>query len=104
MILGKTKTCSMPANHFGPIPGIEVGMCWRFRIQVNYLYHYYLLYLLYYCLKFSGLTNFHETEVIFQFLAISPQESDGPESNLRSDEWRESRAARLALPSNQPLT
>lgn len=34
---GKTKTCAMPANHFGPIPGIEVGMCWRFRIQVNYL-------------------------------------------------------------------
>ncbi|XP_048006035.1 E3 ubiquitin-protein ligase UHRF1-like [Leguminivora glycinivorella] len=33
--VGKTKTCSMPANHFGPIPGIEVGMCWRFRIQLS---------------------------------------------------------------------
>ncbi|KAM3968509.1 E3 ubiquitin-protein ligase UHRF1 [Aphomia sociella] len=32
---GKTKTCAMPANHFGPIPGIEVGMCWRFRIQLS---------------------------------------------------------------------
>lgn len=25
----------MPANHFGPIPGIEVGMAWRFRIQLS---------------------------------------------------------------------
>ncbi|XP_073950182.1 E3 ubiquitin-protein ligase UHRF1-like isoform X2 [Choristoneura fumiferana] len=33
--VGKTKTCSMPPNHFGPIPGIEVGMCWRFRIQLS---------------------------------------------------------------------
>ncbi|KAG6459380.1 hypothetical protein O3G_MSEX011347 [Manduca sexta] len=33
--VGKTKTCAMPANHFGPIPGIEVGMCWRFRIQLS---------------------------------------------------------------------
>ncbi|CAG9782394.1 unnamed protein product [Diatraea saccharalis] len=32
---GKTKTCAMPPNHFGPIPGIEVGMCWRFRIQLS---------------------------------------------------------------------
>ncbi|KAH9643541.1 hypothetical protein HF086_016748 [Spodoptera exigua] len=33
--VGKTKTCAMPPNHFGPIPGIEVGMCWRFRIQLS---------------------------------------------------------------------
>ncbi|XP_032527455.2 E3 ubiquitin-protein ligase UHRF1-like [Danaus plexippus] len=33
--VGKTKTCPMPLNHFGPIPGIEVGMCWRFRIQLS---------------------------------------------------------------------
>lgn len=33
--VGKTKTCAMPSNHFGPIPGIEVGMCWRFRIQLS---------------------------------------------------------------------
>ncbi|CAF4744509.1 unnamed protein product [Pieris macdunnoughi] len=33
--VGKTRTCAMPANHFGPIPGIEVGMCWRFRIQLS---------------------------------------------------------------------
>ncbi|XP_050683115.1 E3 ubiquitin-protein ligase UHRF1-like isoform X2 [Leptidea sinapis] len=33
--VGKTKTCAMPANHFGPIPGVEVGMCWRYRIQVS---------------------------------------------------------------------
>ncbi|XP_075990910.1 E3 ubiquitin-protein ligase UHRF1-like [Anticarsia gemmatalis] len=33
--VGKTKTCAMPPNHFGPIPGIEVGACWRFRIQLS---------------------------------------------------------------------
>lgn len=33
--VGKTKTCAMPPNHFGPIPGIEVGMTWRFRIQLS---------------------------------------------------------------------
>ncbi|XP_072931393.1 E3 ubiquitin-protein ligase UHRF1-like [Epargyreus clarus] len=33
--VGKTKTCAMPPNHFGPIPGIEVGMRWRFRIQLS---------------------------------------------------------------------
>ncbi|XP_026756776.2 E3 ubiquitin-protein ligase UHRF1-like [Galleria mellonella] len=33
--VGKTKTCTMPANHFGPIPGVDVGMCWRFRIQLS---------------------------------------------------------------------
>lgn len=33
--VGKTKTCSMPSNHFGPIPGIEVGMMWKFRIQLS---------------------------------------------------------------------
>ncbi|GBP16159.1 E3 ubiquitin-protein ligase UHRF1 [Eumeta japonica] len=33
--VGKTKTCPMPPNHFGPIPGIEVGMTWRFRIQLS---------------------------------------------------------------------
>ena len=33
---GRTKTCTIvPKNHFGPIPGIDVGMCWKFRIQVS---------------------------------------------------------------------
>ncbi|XP_068626889.1 E3 ubiquitin-protein ligase UHRF1-like [Battus philenor] len=33
--VGKTKTCAMPLNHFGAIPGVEVGMRWRFRIQLS---------------------------------------------------------------------
>lgn len=34
--VGRTKICSLvPSNHRGPIPGIEVGMCWIFRVQVN---------------------------------------------------------------------
>lgn len=34
--VGRTKICSLvPSNHRGPIPGIEVGMCWMFRLQVS---------------------------------------------------------------------
>jgi E3 ubiquitin-protein ligase UHRF1 len=33
---GRTKSCSkVPANYFGAIPGIEVGMSWKYRIQVT---------------------------------------------------------------------
>ncbi|KAG1659087.1 E3 ubiquitin-protein ligase UHRF1 [Nymphon striatum] len=33
---GRTKRCTIvPENHFGPIPGIEVGSCWKFRMQVG---------------------------------------------------------------------
>jgi E3 ubiquitin-protein ligase UHRF1 len=31
----RTKTCTViPKNHFSSIPDIDVGMCWKFRIQV----------------------------------------------------------------------
>lgn len=34
--VGRTKICSIvPSSHRGPIPGIEVGMCWLFRLQVG---------------------------------------------------------------------
>ncbi|XP_025424054.1 E3 ubiquitin-protein ligase UHRF1-like [Sipha flava] len=34
--VGRTKTCNkVPANHFGPIPGVEVGTTWLFRVQVS---------------------------------------------------------------------
>ena len=33
---GRSKTCTkVPPNHFGPIPGVEVGMCWKYRIQIS---------------------------------------------------------------------
>ena len=33
---GKTKTnTSIPKNHYGPIPGVEVGMSWEYRIQCS---------------------------------------------------------------------
>lgn len=33
--VARTKECKIvPSNHFGPIPGIEVGTCWLFRVQV----------------------------------------------------------------------
>jgi len=33
---GRTKECTIvPKDHFGPIPGIEVGMCWQYRLQVS---------------------------------------------------------------------
>ncbi|RZF35109.1 hypothetical protein LSTR_LSTR009415 [Laodelphax striatellus] len=34
--VGRTKVCTIvPSNHFGPVPGVEVGTCWKFRIQVS---------------------------------------------------------------------
>jgi len=37
--VGRQKVCSVvPPNHFGPIPGIEVGTLWKFRKQVNNKY------------------------------------------------------------------
>jgi len=32
---GRQKVCKMDANHFGPIPGVEVGMNWLFRITAS---------------------------------------------------------------------
>jgi E3 ubiquitin-protein ligase UHRF1 len=33
---GRNKTCTVvDKNHFGPIPGIEVGMSWMFRMQIS---------------------------------------------------------------------
>lgn len=33
--VGRTKVCTIvPQNHFGPIPGVEVGTLWKFRLQV----------------------------------------------------------------------
>ena len=32
---GRSKECTkVDKNHFGPIPGIEVGMSWMFRMQI----------------------------------------------------------------------
>ncbi|XP_050422764.1 E3 ubiquitin-protein ligase UHRF1-like isoform X2 [Adelges cooleyi] len=34
--VGRTKQCNIvPSNHFGPIPGVEVGTSWLFRVQVS---------------------------------------------------------------------
>ncbi|XP_067677716.1 E3 ubiquitin-protein ligase UHRF1-like [Haliotis asinina] len=34
--VGRTKMCTLvPPNHFGPVPGVEVGMMWKFRVQVS---------------------------------------------------------------------
>ncbi|CAI6375138.1 unnamed protein product [Macrosiphum euphorbiae] len=34
--VGRTKQCNIvPPNHFGPIPGVEVGTTWLFRVQVS---------------------------------------------------------------------
>lgn len=35
--VGRTKECTLvERNHFGPIPGVEVGTCWKYRIQVSF--------------------------------------------------------------------
>jgi len=34
--VGRTKKCNIvPPNHFGAIPGVEVGTTWLFRVQVG---------------------------------------------------------------------
>lgn len=38
----RSKICiTVPSNHFGPIPGVPVGTCWKYRLQVNYSKHFY---------------------------------------------------------------
>ena len=33
---GRQKTCNVvPPNHFGPIPGVEVGQSWKYRVGVS---------------------------------------------------------------------
>lgn len=33
---GRRSICKLvPKNHFGPIPGVEVGTCWKYRTQVS---------------------------------------------------------------------
>ncbi len=33
---GRSKECTIvPSNHFGPIPGVDVGTTWRFRFQAS---------------------------------------------------------------------
>lgn len=33
---GRQKICTIvPQDHFGPIPGVEVGSLWKFRLQVK---------------------------------------------------------------------
>lgn len=35
--VGPTKECTIVSkNHLGPIPGVEVGTCWKFRFQVYF--------------------------------------------------------------------
>ena len=37
--LGRIAVCTIvPQNHIGPIPGIEVGMSWEYRLQVCHKY------------------------------------------------------------------
>jgi len=35
--VGRSKVCTLvAANHFGPIPGVQVGSQWKFRVQVGH--------------------------------------------------------------------
>ncbi|CAE1277588.1 UHRF1 [Acanthosepion pharaonis] len=34
--VGRTKECTLvPPDHFGPVPGVDVGTMWKFRVQVS---------------------------------------------------------------------
>lgn len=33
---GRTRECTIvQMDHYGPVPGVEVGTCWKFRMQVS---------------------------------------------------------------------
>lgn len=35
--VSRGKECTLvPKDHYGPIPGVEVGTCWKFRFQVSF--------------------------------------------------------------------
>lgn len=37
--VGRSKVCTIvPPNHFGPIPGVPVGSCWKYRVQVSFVF------------------------------------------------------------------
>lgn len=43
--VGRTKECTIvPSNHYGPVPGVEVGTMWKFRVQVWMLFIYFFYY------------------------------------------------------------
>ncbi|GIX77139.1 e3 ubiquitin-protein ligase UHRF1 [Caerostris extrusa] len=54
---GRTKECTIvPPNHFGPIPGVEVGTMWKFRVQVSESgVHRLLMLLAFMVVKVTGL-------------------------------------------------
>lgn len=34
--IGRTTECTLVRkDHYGPIPGVDVGTCWKFRVQVS---------------------------------------------------------------------
>jgi E3 ubiquitin-protein ligase UHRF1 len=38
--VGRTSECTIvPKDHYGPVPGVEVGTCWKFRVQVRLRVH-----------------------------------------------------------------
>lgn len=56
--VGRTKECTIvPANHFGPIPGVPVGTMWRFRVQVSADPTGFQILLLSLCLNMVGVGN-----------------------------------------------
>lgn len=43
--VGRSKICTIvPPNHMGPVPGIEVGTMWKFRVQVRMQFQHFLLF------------------------------------------------------------
>jgi len=64
--VGRTKQCTLvPPNHFGPIPGVEVGSQWKFRVQVIYVGlsvapSFYLSVFLSLCLRIAGLAGLNQ--------------------------------------------
>lgn len=63
--VGRTKECNIvPQTHFGPIPGIEVGTTWAFRVQVK------LMNLLIYIIVKCKIIFFRYLKLVFTVLQL----------------------------------
>lgn len=71
---GRQKVCTIvPQNHFGPIPGVEVGTLWKFRLQVRRWSVVFVLSVLYLLLRLHFLIGFsHHFLLSVLQLIISP--------------------------------
>lgn len=57
--IGRTTECTMvQKNHYGPIPGVDVGTCWKFRVQVHSTIFRFILHFVFIYFPIMSLSSF----------------------------------------------